>query len=367
MTTTSFTSADVQTRKAWSDRVYNDIITDTELVSDMLSDGILKEEKDLSKNKGDTVKFHFRRRISAKGFIGDAVATGLEQALVYDQDEVVINQLRQVESIPNKGTISEQRVVFNMPEDAYMALKDYIQERMVVSAFNQLCGNSATSLTYDGQTYTGNDRLEITGMNSAVAPSANQIIYAGTANTTDALVNADTSATMSLKYIDEAVTRARKNRPYIRPISGKPYKYVCYVHVDGFKQIVQDTTAPIQFRDLFYSNMAGGKGDKGFNNMSLQYMDTLIVSTDKIPNGVSSSTSQANVRRAVFVGEEAGVLAFGKGYTAGGKTTPGFSFQEDTVDVEQIRRIAISSIFGITKATYNSVDRGTIVISHYVA
>lgn len=367
MATTNFTSADVQTRKAWSERVYEDITTDTELVSEAISDGILKLKDDLSRGAGDQVKYHFIRRTNDKGFIDDATATGNEKALVYDQDTIDIHELRQVIQVPTTGTISAQRVTFKMPEDAYMNLKNYIQERMIVGMLNQLAGNDASSYTYDGVTFsTATELLEITGMNTVTAPSSNQHIFAGTGNSTDTNVGADTAATFSFALIDEAEARARKNRPYVRQLEKGGIKYRCYLHVDGFKQLIQDTSAPIQFRDIYLNKMAGNQDDELFGT-KYQYSQTEIVVTDKVPYGATSQTTESNVRRAVFVGQEAGCIAFGKGFEAKGVTTPGFKFEDDYVDINKWQRIAICSLFGIGKSSYNGVDRGTVAISHYVA
>ena len=63
MSTTSFSTSDVQTRKAWSDRVSKDVTLDTEIVSGMISDGTLIKQDELTKGAGDEVKYHFLRRI----------------------------------------------------------------------------------------------------------------------------------------------------------------------------------------------------------------------------------------------------------------------------------------------------------------
>lgn len=366
MTGTSFATGAVQTVKLWSDRVYYDVTTDTELVSQAISDGILQQKNELSKDKGDQVKYHFLRRISSKGLIGDTAATGNEKALTYDQATLLINRLRQPVQIPNDGTISAQRVVFDMPEDTYEVLSEYIKERFVIGYLNQLGGMTATSYTYDSETFsTATELLEITGMNAAIAPSSSQAIFAN-GQTTDSGVNGDSAATFKLTLIDEAEARARKNRPYIKPLKKNGINYRCYLHVDGFKQVIQDTSSPIQFRDIYLNKIASGKDNELFGT-TFQYSETEVIVTDKVPNGVSSNTQQTNCRRAVFCGQEAGCIAFGKGFSAGGKTTPGFSFKEDTIDIDDQRRIAVVAIYGISKTQYNSVDRGTITISHYVA
>lgn len=366
MATTTFATDSVHSVKAWSERVERDVTTDTEFVSEMITDGILKKQDELTKMAGDEVKYSFRRRISDKGLIGDAAATGNERALTFDQAILKINRLRQPVQVPTNGTIAAQRVVFNLPEEAYETLRDYIKERFIVSAFNQLAGNVASSITYDGITFsTATELLEITGMNVCVAPSTNNIIWAN-GNTVDSGVNADTAAKFSLTLIDEAEARARKNRPYLLPLNPSGIMYRCYLHVDGFKQLIQDVSAPIQYRDIYLNKIASGKSNELFGTR-FQYSQTEIIVTDKVPFGVASTTAQTNVRRAVFVGKQAGAIAYGKGASAGGKTTAGFSFNEDTIDIGDQRRVAVSAVYGIAKTQFNSVDRGVIVISHYVA
>ena len=337
MAATAFSTSYVQTVKLWTDRVYYDSTSDETLVGQMIKDGTLILKEDLTKKAGDNVKYHFLNRISSKGLIGDQAASGNEKALVYHQDTLTINELRQVVQIPNKRTIDSQRVKFNMPEDTYTVLRDWMTERMAVGALNQLAGFTATSFTYDGESYTSADYLQLTGMNAATAPSSTRIIRAnGTVNTTDELVNADTTATMKFSHIDEAVEGARINRPYIQPFDGM-IKFKCYVHYKQFRQLIQDTTAPIQYRDIMLAKLTSGMKDEELIGETMQYNQTLIIATDKVPNGVHSSTGavQTNTRRAVFVGKQAGCISFGQGFSAGGKTTPGFAFEEDFVDVNK--------------------------------
>lgn len=366
---TSFNTSDVQARKAWSERVHEDVTNDKELLGSLVKDGTIILKEDLTKDAGDLVNFHLRRRLSNVGFADDEAATGNEQRLNYDQAQVKIRELRNATLIAVKGTINAQRVTFDMDEDSYQVLKNWMIERKTVSAFNQLAGNTATTITYDGATYTGGDLTKITGMESAIAPSTNNIIRAGTSNTTDQAVNADTTATFKLSLIDQAEQAAAINRPYILPLSTRPgdVMYKCYIHPKQWTQLIQDTTAPIQFRDIYLSQITAGNSSS--IKRSIIYSQTEIIPTDKVPYGVHSSSGaeQTNVRRAVFVGKEAAAMAFGKGYSDGKTATAGFSFQMDTQDIEKWRQYAITSVYGIRKTQYNSVDRGSIVISTYVA
>lgn len=366
MATTNFPSSSVHAVKLWSDRLYYDVISDETMLGQMISDGTLVKKEDTQRGAGDQVKYSFLNRLTDKGLIGMQSATGNEVAQVYYQDTMNIDQLRLVVANPAAGTIDAQRVVFDLEEDAYENLRNWMLDHMHVGIMNQLAGNTATSITYDGATYTGNERLSITGMNAAVAPSGTGRIIRPNGLTTDQAVNADSTATMKLSLIDEAEKAAQNNRPYIRTLSeDNGIKYKCYVHIDNFYQLIQDDSGPVQYRDIFYNQIAAGKSS--LIGRSFDYSQTRIIATDKVPYGVHSGTSaaQTNVRRAVFVGREAGCVAFGQGYSDGTNTTPGFAFKQDMWDVENIMRIAAVSVFGISKSQFNSTDHGSIVISAY--
>ncbi len=369
---TSFSTSDVQTRKVWAERMLYDSISDENMVGQLVKDGTLIRKDDLSKTggmgRGDEVKYHFLNRLSSKGLVGMQSATGNEQALTYYQDTVLINQVREVVKNPNKGSIDQQRVTFNLEEDTYQVLKNWFTERMTVSAINQLTGNTATTLAYDGQTYSSDERLVLTGLNAATAPAGTGRIVRPNSLTTDQAVNADTTATMKFSLIDSMIDGARTNRPYITPFDGA-IKFKMYVHINTFRQLWQDTTSPFQYRDFVYNKLAGGVNDAQLEGEFIDYNMTRIVATDKMPYGVHSSTAaqQTNTRRSMLVGKNAGAIAFGQGYAGGSTPTAGFSFEQDFEDVNLYKRTAIVGVYGIAKAQFNSIDNGVIVSTTYVA
>jgi hypothetical protein len=242
--------------------------------------------------------------------------------------------------------------------------------RGILGAFNQLAGNTATTIAYDGQNYTGNDRLKIEGLNSAVAPSTTsgvtRIIRANSL-ATDQAVAADTTATMKLSYILNAEVIAQTARPYIRPLSEtSEIKYHCYVHTQQYNDLLNDTTSPFQFRDMQNSLITSGRGE-GEIQRSFVFSQTRIFNSDKLPLGVNSGTSAAvsNCRRAIFCGRDAGAIAFGKGYSDGRAEVAGFRINSDYYDIAQVQRFAMVGVFGIKKVQFNSNDNGVIVISTY--
>jgi hypothetical protein len=341
------------------------------MLAAMMEAGIVRKHEDTSENAGDRVRISFLQKQTGAGLIGNESANGNENALVYFTDDLLINQLRYPIEIPNVMTISQQRVVYDLPEDTYKVSMDWLAQRGIVSVLYQLAGFNAVSFSYQGTTFSGAKRLTLTGMNTPIAPSSNRVLYVGN-NTSDTSTQSDPTATMKLSLIDQLEAMAEIADPYyIRPLSETgEIKYHLYVHTYQWQQLIQDTSAPIQFRDIFGNSIAAGESDGGFGR-SMVYSQTLIMKTDKIPNGLSANDGTGvvlpNVRRAVFCGRDAVAFALGRGYDDGKEIVPGFMIREDVIDIGNTRRVAINALWGAKKVTFNSVDHGVIVVPTYVA
>ncbi len=331
----------------------------------MIESGIVSKQEKTSNEAGDTVTVSFVQKNEAIGLIGDQPATGQESAMVYFTDQVVINQLRNPIQIPNTQTISQQRVVYDLPEDTYKVSMDWLAERGALSVLYQMCGFNPTSFTWGGQTYTGYQQQILQGMNPVSAPSANRVFYPN-GWTSDTQVAADPTATFKLSYIDQLEYMAETIQPYIRPLSETSgIKYHFYVHTSIWTQMLEDTSAPIQFRDIFNGWVKAGE-TTGTIARSFDYSQTRVFRSDKLPNGISGAgVVLPNVRRSVFVGRDAAVMCLGRGYSDGRDIVPGFIIREDVTDIAQWRRIAINAIWGIKKVIFNGTDHGTIVVSNY--
>lgn len=83
-----------------------------------------------------------------------------------------------------------------------------------------------------------------------------------------------------------------------------------------------------------------------------------------VTQGVNSSTGAAitTVRRAVFCGAQAAVVAYGQKHQANK-----MRWNEELLDHKRKLEVSAWSIWGLKKARFNSVDYGTIVVSTYAA
>lgn len=358
--------------KLWSKRLYMDSIHGEGLISDMIGDGILMEDKDLSKGAGDRVRIHYNQRLSKKGVIGDGAVRPNAKDLAYFTDDVLINKLSQPTKVKADGSMAQQRTSFDLKAAQYPVMADWFKQRMIAGAFNQLGGNTATSLSFDGLTYTGDERLEITGMQTPTAPSTNRVIYADPSNNnSDNDVNTGTDR-MKLALIDDAVDLALDQVGGVNnflPIIGKPYKFKLYIGHKGFNDLLQEaqSSGNITLGQLELNRVSSGTGQTYLGDF-FDYNYTRVVRVPEfyIPVGNNSGTALTNVKRALFVGRDAGCLAFGKGYESNGDTIPGFNIVEDLDPIEEEIVGKVTGIFGVKKAVVNSEDQSVITISHYV-
>lgn len=356
-----------ETVKHWSDTLYLDTMQDKSLVGKLISDGTIAVQDELSKGKGDRVRVFQLARQTGKGAMGMQSATGRTNSQTYYDNDIYLDQLRYIIEVPAKGTIDDQRVLFDLIGNSYDGARDWFAERIKQGVFRQLCGFTATSFTFDGETYTSSDYKQLTGMQAALAPSTNRKLFM--VGSDDQTVQADSTATLRLTAVDQAQTLAkvRSSAAYIQPINPEGVKFKLYVHPKQMDSLIQDTSGPVQYRDMFIASIQSGKSNGELRRAI--YRDTEIIETDVIPNGVHSGTGavQSNVYRALFVGKHAGTMVLGAGYTAMGDTTPGFSFKTDQWDVGNYDRIAAVGVWGFRKNVFNSVDYGSITISSFAA
>lgn len=306
-------------------------------------ESVIQLRTETQKGAGDKITYGLRVQLTGAGVAGDDTLEGNEEDLITYSDSLLIDQLRN--AVRSKGQISEQRVNFDVREEAMAGLKDWFSGRMDLAFFNQICGNT-------GQTDT-----RYTGSNATVAPDTAHLLFAG-GHGTEASVAAVTTAVFTLDLIDKAVERAKTLSPLIRPIKiNGEEKYVLFLHpyqVTSLKTSV--STSIITWYDIQKAAMQGGKisGNSLYTGALGEYNQTIIHESTRVQSVVT------NAYRAVFCGAQAAVLAFGQNYK---DQTP--AWQEKSFDYGNKLGVAGSLIWGIKKAVFNAADFATIVIPSY--
>lgn len=340
--------------KLWSKKLFREALKQTYFKKFMGegSSAIIQIKDETSKGPGDRVTVGLRMQLSGDGIQGDGTLEGNEEALTLYNDNFVINQLRH--AVRSGGRMSQQRVPFQVREEARMGLQDWWADRIDLSIFNQLSGNTAQSDTR----YTGN--------NATTAPDADHQIFAD-ARATEALVcSASASAAMSLKYIDYAVERAKTLSPLIKPIKiGGEDKYVMFLHPYQITDLRTNTSTG-QWLDIQKAALSGGKiADNPIYTGALgEYNGVILHESTRLPRTVNAAdfttTNLAGCYRAVFCGAQAGLMGYGRDNSAENMT-----WVEELFDYENQLGVSAGMIWGCKKAVFNSADFATIVVSTF--
>lgn len=350
MATTGYSVNNALTNKLWAKKLNVEVLKDA-YISKFIgkgADSLIQYREDTNKDKGDRIRHGLRMQLTGDGVIDDNTLEGQEEQLITYSDDLIINQLRH--AVRSEGRMSEQRVLFDLRTETKSGLKDWWTDRLDTVFFNQVCG------------YTVQTDLRYTGMNTVTAPDSNHIMRAGN-HTADGSITS--TLTFSLTFIDYCVERAKTLTPAIRPVKTEMGDYyVIFIHPYQATDL-RTSTSTGQWLDIQKAAMSGGKikDNPIFTGALGVYNNTIIHENSRVTQGVSAAgAAVSTVRRAVFCGAQAAVIAFG------GEDGPDtMSWTEETFDYGNQLGVAVGAIFGVKKSVYNSTDFATIVVSSYAA
>jgi N4-gp56 family major capsid protein len=349
MAVTAFGTNDAQTVKIWSTLTLREALKAT-LFSKLMGTGktaILQRMVELEKSAGDQIKYDLLMQMTGAGVTGDNRMRDNEEALVYYQDTVNIDQLRNAHAFRR---MSQQRTLHDMRMDAKANLADWFSGKFDDYMFRTLCGD--TTLAH-GQ--------------AATAPTSNHIIYSGDA-TTETTASVGNNDQFSLADIDYAKEKAKTLTPPIRPTSVDGSEmYVVVLHPYSVTDLRLDVANSAYFTwpDIqMYANKRG-LNNPIFTGALGVYNNCILFESNRIYNKLS------NIRRNLFLGAQAGVFAMGGAYDNIERSRVGkdnlMSWYEEIDDYGNEKGISVGSIFGMNKSVFNSADYGLITIISYGA
>jgi len=307
------------------------------------SDSIIQKKTETAKGPGDRVRVGLRMQLTGNGVAGDGTLEGNEEALSVYSDDLLINQLRH--AVRSGGKMTEQRVSFDIREEARMGLQDWWANRIDTALFNQLGGN------------TGQADTRFTGSNATVAPSSSNIVYPNSLTTETQVASASISNIMKLNFIDTCVEKAKTISPLIRPVKvdGKD-KYVMFLHPYQVTDLRTNTNTG-QWLDITKAAYLCKGTDNPIYQGSLgEYNGVILHESTRVP------TVTAGVYRAIFCGAQSGVIGFGQG---GSENK--MSWSEELFDYQNQLGVSAGFIWGCKKLIFNSQDFGVIVLPTYAA
>ena len=370
MATTTFETSDALTVKKWASRLGYDVVYRTSLSSMIGSDGnsIIDMKNELSKGPGDKITFPLMKKLSGAGFTTREVAEGNGEALSLYSDDITINELGHVVSIPNEGrSIDTQRIPIKLRQAAKNGLQTWVAERMSETFFYHVCGYTPANAL--GSKYNGH--------NTVTAPTASRHIWrdaAGTSNNSDDDLASDD--VMTLNMIDHMREMAESGDSPLKPINIEGNyeaggtdisggRYVAYLHPYQVTDLRTKTDTG-QWLDIQKAAMNGGQVSKNliYSDALGEYNNVILKKANHVTQGVDPSSGAAisTVRRAVLLGAQAVALAYGKD---GGPTT--YNWNEELLDHKRVLEVSTFCIWGMSKTVFDSTDFGVVVGSTYAA
>lgn len=321
------------------------------------SDALCQQKDTLSQKAGSQETLGLRMQLNAEPKTSTDAVEGNEQTLTMYNMSYVIDEV--VDAVRFKNVIDRQRVTFDMRDEAKAALADQLSNAWDHSFFNQLAGVDHTGV---GAVFQGNNTVL-----DHQAASSDHFISADTANIAQADESLTTNGTdlFTLDLIDIAVERAKTISPAIRPARIEGFDqplYVCFVHPYQVSQL-RTTAANNRWEEIMYAAMRGGKvNDNPLITGALGiYNGTLLVESNRVPNGINSSTGAAvtTSRRAIFCGAQSIVLGWGR---LGG-TPNRFRWVEKQFDYDREYGVSAGFLGGLKLTQFNSKPFASIVIS----
>jgi len=311
----------------------------------------------LENDAGDTISYDLVMALKMKPVQGDNTLRGKEEDLKFYSDSVKIDQLRG--GVNTGGAMTRKRTVHNLRKVARARQSDWWSRLFDETIFCYLSGARGVATDFiEDTTFTGY------AGNSFVAPDSAHQVYGGAATSKASLAATDK---LTLSLIDKLVTKANTmgggttGVPRIQPcmIDGEE-RYVLLCH-DFQVYDLRTSTSTGQWLDIQKAAAAAQgsdnpifKGSEGmYNGVVIHKHRNVIRFSDY---GAGSNVAAA---RALFLGRQAGVVAFG---------SPGndlrFDWTEETEDRGNQVVISTSSIFGVKKTSFtvgsNSYDFGII-------
>jgi N4-gp56 family major capsid protein len=320
-------------------------------------DNMVVYRDDLGADAGDNVTFGLRVQLTGAGVQGDGTLEGNEEALTTYTDNLKIDQLRH--AVRSAGKMSEQRVSFEVRDEAKSGLRDWWADRFDTCLFNQICG------------FTAQTDTRFTGNNAIAAPDTSHIFRPNSRTTDESLTTGDE---FNLAIIDRMVARANQfnnaagTGTPMRPMKAQGRRlFVLFVHDDQVYQLRSSAAAGTWVDYQKAAIQGGDKENPLFTGGDLvgEYNGVLLHRAPRITNGVNSTTGAAvaNTRRAVMVGAQAAMFATGRDSDAG--QADKFTWVEEAFDYNNQLGVSAGAIFGLKKTRFNSKDFSTFVASTY--
>lgn len=347
---------DPKAQKKWSSALAVDQIKKSYFEKKFIGDSensVIQKKTELETDAGDTISFDLSVQLRGEATEGDARLEGKEESLKFYTDQVIIDQTRK--AVSAGGRMTRKRSAHDLRKVAKDRASDYWARYMDEMMFIYLSGARGVNRDFlfplDWAGRAGN---------ALQAPDAGHMLYGGDAASKATL---DATDTMTRAVIERAKVQATMLQAQDPEAAN-----MAPVTIDGEEHYVM-LMNPFQAHDLRTSSgsdwldvqkaaaAAEGRANPIFKG-GLGMINNVVLHEHR--NGIRFSDygagSNVSAGRALFLGRQAGVVAYG---TSGGMR---WAWEEELKDYGNEPTVASGAIFGFKKSRFNGKDFGVISI-----
>lgn len=319
---------------------------------------IIQRKTELEQGPGDTIKYDLSVELSAQPTTGDNILQGHEEDLAFSSSQIQIDQLRHAVSCGGKMT--RQRTAHDLRKTAREKLSNYFARLVDEMFFIYLSGTRGNNHNYLYPVgYVGH------AGNPILAPDNAHLIYAGIAKSRADLTADDK---MNRNVIERAANKARTLNN-----ENTDYTNIPAVNINGENHYVC-VMSPNQEYDLRNNDKGGwleiqkaaaaaeGKNNPIFKGGLGMINNVVLHSHEKVICSTGGKDDKVSTARALFLGQQAGVVAYGGKETVASRGNPRFSWKEEVTDYGDKPNVAAGTIIGITKTRFNDTDFAVLSI-----
>lgn len=302
---------------------------------------------DLESDAGEAISYDLLAELKMAPVEGEDILEGKEEGQKFYTDQIYIDQARA--GVNTGGRMTRKRTLHNLREKAKRQQSSWWARLMDELLFIYLSGARGINQNFLlPQGYTGRAN------NALVSPDSYHTLYG---NDATAFANIDASDKFDLRLIDRAKTKADSQGggatdvPVLQPckIDGNE-TFVCVMHTFQEDDLRANTNTG-QWLDI-QKAAAGAEGRNSplFKGSLGMYRGVILHShRNAIRFNNAGSGNNVEAARALFLGSQAAVVAFGSP-----GTNMRFDWHEETRDNGDKVVISTSSIFGAKKVTFTT-------------
>lgn len=347
---------DPKAKKAWSTGLAVDQVKKAYFEKKFVGtdeNSIIQRKTELESDSGDRVSFDLSVQLRGEATEGDARLEGKEENQKYYTDEVIIDQVRH--AVSAGGAMTRKRTNLNLRGNARRLLSDYWARFNDEMMFIYLSGARGINKDF----LFGLDWAGRAG-NAIQAPDSGHLLYGGAATSKATLTANDKMTRAVIEKAQVKATMLQAQDPEnanMVPVSIDGEEHYVIV-MNPFQAHDLRTASGSEWLDVQKAAAAAeGKANPIFKG-GLGMIKNVVLHEHRNSIRFSDYGAGSNVEagRALFLGRQAGVVAYG---TSGGMR---WDWKEETKDYGNEPTVASGAIFGFKKARFNGRDFGVLSI-----